>query len=499
MKAKNIFQIGLFLLLLNSCSDSFLDLSPFTSQNSGNFYKTEEQMLQAVNGAYSNLQGYANRAYVLEEMRSDNATIDNAQDAGGLGRYTPITEFYLSTDNKFVLSAWRKIYNAVADINMPLSKLPGADIKEATKKRFEGELKFLRAFFYYVAVNYWGEIPLVTTTLNASEAFAIGKSDVNTIYQAIISDLQDAANSLPASYSDSEDIGRATKGAAYALLGKVYLTLKDYDNAITVLRKVQGYSLVANYADIFDPAHENGPESIFEVQYMEGPYNQYSNFQYQFAPFKSKTVVDPAWGAPYGANMPTNDFLKQYEEGDLRKDATVGFETMVEDYTGNNLTIAVPYVKKYNHPHAVIGQTGNNWVILRYADVMLMLAEALNEKGYSTGEPFDLINTVRNRAGLANLTPNVVAGQAAFRSAVEKERRVELAFENQRWFDLLRSGHALETMRAFGASELANPTTPINPVSPPVSVAYQIEGYELLLPIPDAEIIINDIGQNPGY
>jgi len=504
MKLIKIFIIGISLIGVNSCTKDFLELVPFTSESSEAFYKTEEQLSQAVAGAYSHLQDYCNQAWYLEELQSDNTIIDNATGNGVLGRFSAEESFSMGSEYKIIRDAWRRIYNAISDINIILSKLPDADAPQEVKDRFEGELSFLRAYYYFVAVRYWGGVPLVTEPLGIDEAFSTGRASVNEIYTQIIADLKIAENNLPAQYTENSDVGRATKGAALTLLGKVYLTNHDYAKAITELRKVQTlgvYQLAGNYTDLWGVENENGPESVFEVQYMEGvEFGQYSGFQYYFAPVWGTASIE---NPPYrggGWNIPTKDMISTYEPGDLRLNASIVFDTITNNYPeGVDTTFIVGSCIKYNSPHAVPGQTGNNWIILRYADVLLMLSEALNQQGFNS-ESFDLINEIRSRAGLPDLTQADVSDQAAFRLAMEKERRIEFVFENHRWFDLLRTGRAIEVITAYGKIELADLTTPECP-SYPIGGPdlYVIEEFELLYPIPVDEIIINDIGQNPGY
>lgn len=504
MEKFKILIILMVFIFMNSCKNDFLDLVPFTSESAGGFYQTEEQMNQAVMGCYSTLQSYTKKAWIFEEMQSDNTTIDFTADAGTIGNKYSAMTFQMESDNTDLRDVWRILYNGISNVNYTLSKLPESEASDAAKKQFDAELKFLRAYIHFVAVRYWGDIPLVTKPVSVDDAFSLGKSSVDEVYAQIINDLKDAEAGLPVKYSNNADLGRVTKGAALTMLGHVYLTKHEYANAVTELRKVQNsgaYQLATDYKNIWGVANENGPESIFEVQYMEGEeYGQYNEFQRLFSPLHgTKTGNYPTYtGGAY--NIPTKSLLAAYEQGDLRYTASIVTETVVEKYpTGVDSTFVVGATLKYfSANRTVANHNGNNWIVYRYADVLLMLAEALNEQGYNA-ESFALINQIRSRAGLEGLKQANVTDQSAFRLAIEHERRVEFAFENKRWFDLVRTGRAIDVITAFGQAEIANPTTPVNPVHPVTPGSYIINDFELIFPIPVEEIKINDIGQNPGY
>jgi hypothetical protein len=339
---------------------------------------------------------------------------------------------------------------------------------------------------------------LVTSTLDRpDQAFELIRSPQADAWKQIEKDLTEATALLPATYPANQ-LGRVTKGAAVSLLGKVYLTQKKYAEAVTTLKQVltMGYSLVPNYADNFNPARKNGPESIFEVQYQGGnDLGEWSNFAYIFAPrLSAGSVTGFANTTPGGRNIPTNDIIAAYEPGDLRKDAS-----LKTSYTLNGTVVPIPYVTKFTFPHTITGRTDNNWPVLRYADVLLMLAEAINEQTGPTAEAFDYLNQVRKRAGLKEVTG---LDKAAFKTAVLKERRVELAFENHRWFDLKRTMTPAELaafMNAHGAREKAKPTVDRGGISFNAQ-DYVFNDYEVFFPIPAPQILINNrLTQNPGY
>jgi hypothetical protein len=257
-----------------------------------------------------------------------------------------------------------------------------------------------------------------------------------------------------------------------------------------------GYSLVPNYADVFDPQKKNGPESVFEVQYQGGnDLGEWSSFIYTFAPRLSAGAVT-GWpqSTPGGWNIPTKDLIASYEAGDLRKAASVGL-----DFSSPITGQVIPYIKKYDHPHTIYGRTDDNWPVLRYSDVLLMLAESINEQGAPNADAYNYLNQVRQRAGLPAVSG---LNQQSFRDTLQHERRIELAFENWRWFDLKRTKIPADLatfLNAYTAKEKADPTVGRQGI-PYSTNDYVFDAYEALYPIPASEILINSkLTQNQGY
>jgi starch-binding outer membrane protein, SusD/RagB family len=494
MKIKYMLVIG--ALLAGGCKKSFLDLNPETIINGSAFYKTETEIQQAVNGAYSILQPLANESYwIFGEMRSDNTWFQYNTADRGREQWEFVDEFLVPATAECISNFWKNSYIGISRCNDVLDNVPNVTgWTDAARDQYKGEVEFLRAFHYFNLVRQFGGVPLrLTSTQSPDAATSKGRATADEVYAAIIADLKDAAAILPASYSGS-NVGRATKGAASTLLAKVYMTQLNYTEALTELRKVQalGYSLLPNYADVFDPNKKNGAESIFEIQYLGSQSGLYSTFMYLFAPYTSgssvtgdtKTAIN---GSGSGWNIPTHNIIDAYEAGDKRKDLS-----MADGYTDATGTfVNIPYVKKYNHGFTDVGRTNDNFPVLRYADVMLMIAECLNETAYTAdGEAFQLLNAVRARAGLVAKTGATLATQAAFRDAIFQERRIELAFENHRWYDLVRSGKAVEVMNAHGIAQKAISTLiPAN--------GYQLTQNKLLLPIPQTDVNLDNLTQNP--
>jgi hypothetical protein len=487
-------------LLSGGCSKNFLELNPQSALNGNNFFNDSVQIGQSVNGAYAELITLGLSSYwIFGEMRSDNTSFQfNTSNRGNIPK-EDVDEFSSLTTSGYISDFWGNSYVGIARCNDVLGHIKDVDMSDNLKNQYTGETEFLRAFHYFNLVRQFGGVPLrLESATSVTTSHSKGRASVDEVYKQIIADLQDAAVRLPAKYTGS-NVGRVTQGAAHTLLAKVYLTRKDWDDAISELHIVQtlGYSLLSSYKDIFDPNKKNGAESIFEIQYLGSNAGLYSNFMYQFAPYDSKNYVTGDAGTSLastsGWNTPTQDMIAAYEAGDLRKDVS-----LATSYLAGTATINQAYVKKYNHGFTAAGRTNDNVMVLRYADALLMLAEALNEKSYAAdGEAFGLLNQVRQRAGLpVKTSDNVVDSlklpdQAAFRDAIFKERRVELAFENHRWYDLLRTGKAVAIMIANGQQVIAA-NTPNIPAT-----AYQVTENKLLLPIPQNDVINDGLEQNP--
>lgn len=500
MKKYSVYIVSVSFAFLTSCGEDFLNKTDPTVLVADNFYKTETQVIQAVNGVYGQLQPIISNQWQYNEFTTDNTTLHFNQADRGNGPSLEALEFWQinpSTNN--INSLYNSLYSALANINTSLSKLPQSNASDAIKSRSEGELKFIRAYYYFLLVQYFGEVVIITEPLSApGEAYAYSRQPIEKVYQLVISDLEFASSALPPSYNDANK-GRTTKGAALSLLGKTYLTRKEYDKAATTLRQVLdlGYLLLPNYKDVFEPANKNHQESIFDVQFQgDNQLGEHSGFIYTFAPRQSNgAVIDFPGQNGGGWNIPTLDIIAAYETGDKRKEVS-----LKEGYTSlEGQWVAIPFVNKYNHPHSIRNVTNDNWPVLRFADVLLMLAEAINEKEGPTAEAYAHINTVRERAGLEPLGG---LGQEAFRAAVFKERRIELAFENHRWFDLKRTMTPAEMavfLNAYGEYEKSHLTTPRFGL--PFSAAdFKFEPYETLFPIPADQIRINpELSQNPGY
>lgn len=486
-------------LSLSSCGDDFLDKNDPTRLNAATFYQTEAQMDQAVSALYGGLQVITSSQWQYGEFISDNTTLHYNVEDRGQGPSLEALEYWQyipSTSN--VRNLYNSIYQQLINVNTVLATLPSADIDESTMSNFEGQAKFIRAYFYFMLVQHFGDVIIVTEPITEpAVAWSYSRSPAAEVYELIENDLTRAISVLPTTQGDT-DIGRVTKGAALSLLGKVYLTQKDFGNAVSTLEPVlsMGYTLLPNYALVFDPTFKNHSESIFDIQFQgNNDLGEQSGFTYSFYPRLSDGLVIHFPGVSGGGwNIPSLEMIGSYEAGDLRKDISLaeGY------YDQDNNWVAVPFIKKYYHDHSIQGRPDDNWPAIRYADVLLMLAEAINEES-GPNSAYTYLNQVRVRAGLA---PLAGLDKASFRTAVLKERRMELAFENHRWFDLKRTNTPEgmgAILNAYGEIEKANPTTSRGGFGFTAS-EYSFQAHEYLFPIPDTEILINsELTQNPGY
>ncbi|WP_428667420.1 RagB/SusD family nutrient uptake outer membrane protein [Runella sp.] len=477
MKIRYIYLTAL-VLGFSSCKDSFLNLAPISSANTATFYKTSSDMLNALNGAYGSLQsaGQYGNYYVVSEIPSDDTT---PVLSGSVTDQDEFDKFYLRTTNPFLLARWSDGYKGIYRTNAIVDRIGAVTMDETLKKRIVGETKFLRALMYFNLVRVFGDVPLVLKeTTDPAEGYEYSRAPVADVYTQIVKDLTDAESALPDKYTGA-DIGRATKGAAKSLLGKVYLTRKQYAEAATKLKEVIDgavYDLLPNYADVFKAANKNHKESIFDIQYKKGSIGEGNGLPNAYAPENSGNSVVQFGGG--GNNRPTADFVNAYEKGDLRQAVS-----MATGYTNaQGVRVEYNHVRKYSDTPTVSGDSEDNFPVLRYADVLLMYAEALNETG-KTSDALPYLNRIRKRAGLAD---KGTLSQAEMRLALEQERRMELAFEGHRWFDLVRTGRA---------------TTVLNAKAQAIGIKTNLTDNNLIFAIPQSQIDINPskIKQNTGY
>lgn len=472
MKLKyNLIAIALLEFSFSSCSD-FLEQNPQTDLSENDFYKTADDILSAVNGVYSSLQEgdiYGNW-YVFGEIPSDNT---RNQLSGSVTTQNEFDQFYIDTQNSMIANFWKAAYKVINRTNTVLGRIDGIEINTELANRYKLECKFIRALMYFNLVRVYGDVPLVLKEISISESYDILREPKENVYNQIIADLKEAQD-LPVSYSTAED-GRATQGAAKALLANVYMTLHKYAEAETILAEIINsgqYSLLENtpgslningYKNVFSPVNHNSKEGIFEIQFLKGGYGEGSNYANNFAPENSGTNV-VAVGGTGGNNIPEMDIYNAYEEGDLRRDFSMSLGYY--DNRKNNEWVESRYVCKFMDVPYQNNDASNNYPVIRYADVILMYAEALNQNG-KTAEACKYLNMTRRRGfGYQTTETSPVdlqtTDKAQFALMVEQERRVELAFENHRWFDLIRTGRAVEVMKSKGFS--LNETNLICPI-----------------------------------
>ena len=469
MKTKIFVLFGLLSVGFSGCS-KFLEKVPETALSSAIFFTKEADFKQAVNGAYVPLRAIVNNnAYLLGEMHSDNTYYYRNILFGATEQQENLADFCVPTangitTNVYVTNQYRLDYQIIARTNQILALIDGVDFNADSKANLKGQALFLRAYAYFELVRYFGKVPLHLTPVTNREEAAIDLFPVEDIYAQIIKDAGEAAALLP--LKSAQEPGRATSGAAKTLLADVYVNLKKWPEAEALLKEVVAsneYSLMSQYANAFSTtnANKNNQESVFEVQFMEGSGGYNGSIIYNFLPRPMTAeelspitqTANPQSLSGEGNNAPTPDIIAAYEPGDTRKDASIAYVTLSGSLRDNKV---YPYIKKYAVPHALHGNTGNNWPIYRYSEVLLLLAEALNEQGKGA-DGLVYLNEVRHRAFGAGLGTISTTSQDELRDILFHERRVELAFENKRWFDLVRSGKAVEVITAYGNRVKSNP------------------------------------------
>lgn len=448
---------------MTSCGDSFFDLEPASSVTIDKVYKTASDYNVAVIGCYAKLQSQVNFYTECCEYRSDNLSL-GAPTAGTQDRYD-IDHFTEKPSNGILSSYWANFNNNVYRCNLLLDQIDGANFAENLKKQYKGEAMFIRALNYFNMYRIWGGVPATKHVVSAAEALKVARYSDEQMFDLIAGDLKEivANNYLPETYS-SADMGRATSGAAKALLGKVYLTFHKWTEAKDILSQLIGkYQLVSPIAQVFNVDNKNNNEIIFAVHFNKEIEGEGHSYWYNLTNASDDTNQ-------------TSSLLNTFPTGDTRKDLITYVQVEKNVRLMN---------KFYDTKSPTFKTVGNDQILLRYADVLLMYAEALNEIQYDASEgslALKYLNAVRQRAGISNLTAKQLPTQEKFRKGILVERQREFPYEGQRWFDLVRMGFAKSVMAENGV---------------------EIKDYQLLFPIPQQEI--EKVGnksilwQNPGY
>lgn len=503
-------------LTFTSCESWLLEPSPGVTKLE-DFFSVGKTAIQSTNAAYVPLMWEFNSTYFPEwfigDVVSDDA-LKGGQSIGDMADVYDMENFKTNSNNTLLLDYYRAQYQGIARCNLPLQEIPkmktDSVMTASVQNRLVGELKFLRALYYFRLVRVFGGVPKVTTPIESSNDWQQNRASVADIYQLIVDDLEDANDGLwKKSQYPATDLGRATKGAAQAMLLKAHLYNKNYSEAKRwgdSIMLSNEYELLDNYANNFTLAGENGKESVFEIQFMEDPNSDYGEgFGFTRGTF---TVIltrsrSSKLGGGWGFNKPTQNLYNEFEAGDPRRDATIlnptddEIETPEQEiylgsrYLNRKYAIMNPDNSYYQLTHATRGPI--NTKVIRYSDVLLMYAEACNELNDLTPAK-NALEEVRKRArGNNAVLPAFPYGtyadnQTDLRKAIRHERRVELAMEGHRWFDLCRWGIAKETMDAYKAGESAEARS---------HMAAFIAGTHELFPIPSKEIDLNPMDQNP--
>lgn len=497
----------LAVLALNACS-KFLDDQPKTSLTTGNAYKTASDMENALAGCYNLF--YASDYYQWENVMMNDVRSDNAYPGGNNEEtFFDYDRFILPPSNDHIFANWKALYKGVARCNILLDKIEGVSDPALTaerKKQIIGEAKFLRAFHYFHLAKSFGGVPIELESNTADpDITRKARSSESAVYNQIVSDLEAAVANLPDAYGNNASVNkvRATKGAANALLAKAWAQRSDrdyhhvLDHCNAVISSAAGYALHPSYAELFDGNHDMNAESILEIPYEEGNWSASCwGVELYLAP-------EDGWQKYC---VPSKDLVAAYDAaGDVaRKDANILFLTT--DGNGDPISwgdenwnpcadpaVATPFNNKQKH--AAGWASGDNFYLLRLADIILLKAEAQNELG-NTSEAAAALNLVRTRAGLAPVSSSL--SKADMKQAILLERRLELAFEGQRWDDLVRAGEATKVMQALNEFTY---TCENGVVGPAKKMDYShCDQNHWIYPIPQLEIDANpNLTQNPGY
>lgn len=501
MKKTIYIMFAVLSMVVFSCD---LDKYPYSEVAADEYVKDDASVNTLIVGCYNGLQNVMYYEWAMTELRSDNARMYGT---GSTSNTTKLVEQLdqstIGAEHEWVSDYWNSAYALIARCNNVLSYIDVVKDEEV-KNQYEGEALFLRSLEYFNLVRLWGPVFIVTEKISSGVARNMQRSKVEDVYTLIESDLENIVdNSLLPEQYDEEDLGRATLNAAKSLLAKVYATHykvgdDKYTAALTLCKSVLESSSVGNpqsgsdlesYANIFDTSNEMNKEIIFAVRYLSGNVGLGSPFGNMFAPINNGANV--IIGTCNNFNTPSDNLINAYiTEGDETR-MNVNIAQQYYNST-NGKWVDATYCCKYTRPVTTQFDGESDWPVLRVGDIALLYAELSNEINGPSETALNYLNMIRERAGISTYSLSDVNNKYDFREAVRKERRLELAFENQRWFDLLRWGIAKETVNNFLNSEsfYSGYSYTVNP----------IDEWQTMLPIPVSVLNINpDVAQNTGY
>ena len=481
---KRIIIIGVAGLALGgalSACRTFLDEKPKDRVVQTNYYQTEQDAVAALNSVYAYLGSYSTGStagvyhstfWVTAGLASDELLNNQL----GALQNDQLANFTYNSENSNLLEIWQMHYKTITLANIAVARIPGIAMDATERTQLVNEAKFLRGLLYFNLVRMFGSVPLV---LDESGPLTPTAASADEVYAQIVRDLTDAEGLPPRSVAAP---GRATRGAAQALLAKVYLTRQDYQNAATKARQVidsNEYALWDNFADVFKLANRGGKEAVFSVGFGDAngaiSFWEVGQFNVRLLPVElaqGRAAVSNTQGWQYA----TNNLYDAFDAQDTRKAVT--FLTQFVNDQGATVNLSRVYIQKYWDQVAEPGANGsaNDFPVIRYPDVLLTYAEAQAGLG-NLSDAATYLNLVRKRAGLSDLSP---ASADALREAVLSERRKEFVAEGQRWFDLVRTGQLAAKVQ--DAKGITVPST-----------------YNLF-PLPQRERTVNpNLPQNPGY
>lgn len=468
-----------FLLLGGLSACEVLEQTPEASFTPTNFYRNTDDAKAAVSAAYDLLNSsnlYNQIMWILQDQATDDAEWGGGRSTANQPK-NDLDKYTFTPATSTFQSIWGTIYQGINRANTVIARVPGISMDDALKARYVAEAKFMRGFYYFTLVRLFGGVPLQVNETASLDNLNVSRASVEDVYKQVIQDFTEAESVLPVSYTGA-DRGRATKGAAKAFLAKVYLTRGEWAKASAKAKEVIDlgvYDLWANFNEAFLIANKNGKETVFEIQALGGGVGEGSWMQGYMRPnFDRVNGV-----AGFGDDPVTENLYRAYQPTDKRRDVTIKVYSATTTPAAPASVLFPGYVYKYLDPSATAnGEGNNNFPIIRYADVLLMYAEALNEQSAGNADAYTAINRIRSRAGLPALAS---LSQADFRDAVLLERRLELAFEGHRWYDLVRTKRLISAMKAQNAGIV-------------------VQERHHLFPIPQTERDVNPLlDQNSGY
>ena len=480
MKILKSTLLILSLVLFANC-ESFLDLTPISEETSADAYDTATQIEAALVGAYESFQ--SSEYYVWDNVLFSDMRADNNYAGGDNPEIFAIDFLNITPTHSRLFTHWSNLYNAISKANVVLERVDDVSdptLTEERRSQIKGEAYFLRSYHYFSLAKLWGDVPLITNTIKSTtpESVNIPKSPVADIYAQITSDLELAATLLPDTYGNdaSTNKARATSGAAHALAAKAYAQQPspDYqavlDHIIEVENSDANYRLIT-YSQLFDGNNPNNAESIIEVQYLGGVEGN----------FGPQLLLPPSISGDTWRKFvtPSQDLVKAFDDaGDtVRKNTSILFESVqwVDEYWGNTAGSTIPFSYKWKNASGFA--SSDNTYLIRYGDIVLLKAEALNELNQLEAAVTE-VNRIRNRAELPDLTDNQKSSKAVLKQTILKERRLELFQEAQRWDDLVRFGEIVSIMNNLVEIDLRT-NTPVN---------YNMTADKIFLPIPQQEL-----------
>lgn len=512
MKIQNIL-LGISLLLLSACSD-FLDKTPLVETAVQTYYSSDDEANSSIIGIYSRMQNESFQLapfMIIGDDCSDDCDLGNSNSEAfsWLGSVAQSLQKFDNLSTNWVSNAlWSQSFRGIAWTSQAIESITANSDKlsPAKKDQFLGEAYYMRAFYYFFLVRQYGRMPIVDHVLTYPEYYT-PRATIEASWDFVVQDMEKAIGLLPKkSEYVASDLGRATQGAAYAMLGKAYIYQGKFQEAYNALMKVvssEEYSLEPKYADIFTLEHENGMESIFEIQHgISGTGWADANEGSILSFYEHDADPDDPikWHNGWSMHCPTQDLVNGFEANDPRMEATIIFPgEMFDGRINHNKASSTGYQpKKWYIPYTQRSQVDQsdcpkNLIFYRYADVLLYLAEASNELG-KTSEALNFLEQVRGRARSnatsENILPEIIeTDKVKLRELIWNERRVELACEGQRFWDLVRQGRAGKVMKAY--SQKYNSLKGQN----------FVEGKSEVFPIPEDQVTLSNgaMEQNLGY